>query len=86
MRNESMYLVAFVILAILLFVMVIKSQKEGFDAPADSVSRISNLETSVSGLDTRLSKVENVQKKQNEEIENAQSNVADATASLKMIT
>jgi hypothetical protein len=84
MKNENLYLVAFLALAILLFVMVVKSERERFEP--DSVSRISKLETGVSGLDTRLTEVETTLKDQKDQIATAQSSVNDATASLNMIT
>jgi len=85
MKNEKLYLVAFLALAILLFVMVVKSERERFE-PTDSVSRMSKLETGVSGLDTRLTDVETTLKDQKDQIATAQSSVNDATASLNMIT
>lgn len=88
MKNEGLFLVAFIVLAIILLYLV--SQREHLenppDAPVDSVSRISTLETEYSAIDYRVSNLEDAAKKQAKDIDAAKMSVSDATASLATIT
>uniref|UniRef100_A0A6C0I7U8 Uncharacterized protein n=1 Tax=viral metagenome TaxID=1070528 RepID=A0A6C0I7U8_9ZZZZ len=85
MKNEGLFLVAFIVLAIILLYLV--SQREHLEnPPVDSASRISTLETDFSAIDNRVSNLEDAAKKQAKDIEGAKMSVSDATASLAMIT
>jgi hypothetical protein len=85
MKNEGLFLVAFIVLAIILLYLV--SQREHLEnPPVDSVSRISTLETEYNAIDYRVSNLEDAAKKQAKDIDAAKMSVSDATASLAMVT
>ena len=85
MKNEGLFLVAFIVLAIILLYLV--SQREHLEnPPVDSVSRISTLETEYNAIDYRVSNLEDAAKKQAKDINAAKMSVSDATASLAMVT
>lgn len=87
MRNEGLFLVAFILLAVVLLVMVTKSStKEHFDPPMDPIIRTNKLEEDVKLLDERMDKVEGQLKSQNADINKAQSEVDTAATSIAMVT
>ena len=81
----------FVVLAIILRYLVsqrehLENPPDAQDAPVDSVSRISTLETDFNAIDYRVTNLEDAAKKQAKDIDAAKMSVSDATASLAMIT
>lgn len=87
MRNEGLFLVAFIVLAITLLVMVSKADsREHFDPPMDPLLRTTKLEEDVKLLDERVGKVEDTLKSQNDEINKAQDNVDTAATQIEMVT
>jgi hypothetical protein len=87
MRNEGLFLVAFIILAVTLLVMVSRSStKEHFDPPMDPILRTNKLEEDVKLLDTRVGKVESQLASQSADISKAQSDVDTAATSIEMAT
>jgi len=86
MRNEGLFLVAFIILAVVLLVMVTKASREHFDPPMDPILRTSKLEEDVKLLDERTTKLEDSLEKQNTDIDKAQSDVDTAATQIQMVT
>lgn len=86
MKNEGLFLVAFILLAIILLVMVSRSSREHFDPPMDPLVRTSKLEEDVKLLDDRMERVENQLSEQNAEIAKAQNEVDTAATQIQMIT
>ena len=88
MRNEGLFLVAFIVLAVTLLVMVTRSAptREHFDPPMDPIIRTNKLEEDVKLLDERMDKVEGQLKSQNADINKAQSEVDTAATSIAMVT
>jgi hypothetical protein len=87
MRNEGLFLVAFIVLAVTLLIMVTRSStREHFDPPMDPIIRTNKLEEDVKLLDERMDKVEGQLSSQNAEINQAQSEVDTAATSIAMVT
>ncbi len=85
MRNEGMFLIAFVVLAIVLVVMLSRAGREGFEPESDPVVRITKLEEDVSLLDDRTTAVEDKLSKQESDIQQAQQSVDNAATDIQMI-
>lgn len=91
MKHEDGFLIVFVVLAI--YILVVSGRREHLDNPVsltdpppDPSVRMSNLETQYDSLDYRVSSIETGLKKQKDQLDKAQTNVSDATASLNQIT
>lgn len=85
MKNEGLFLVAFILLAIILLVMVSRSERERFEPEPDSVIRIGKLEEDVQLLDDRVGTIETKQKKQDDELAKAQADVDVAATQIQMV-
>jgi uncharacterized protein YoxC len=85
MNNEGFFLLAFILLAIILLAMIAQ-RREHFDPPQDPLIRMNKLEEDVQLLDERTDAVEQKLKKQDEDINAAQSDVDTAATSINMIT
>ena len=77
MKNEGLFLVAFILLAIILLAMVVYSEKETFTG---------NVVVDLQQLEERVTNVETTLQNQNNEMNRANDKVSDAAISLNAIT
>ena len=87
MKNEGLFLVAFIALAIILLIMVVRSEREHFGKySANNTLAVSQLGDDVNLLNERLSAAEKKLSTHEKEAEKAQENVDNATTDIQIAT
>jgi hypothetical protein len=88
MKNEGLFLIAFVVLAMILLIMVVRadSREHYDDLPANTTLAISQLKDDVDDLDARTSAVEKTIADQKKQLAKSTADVDNATTSIQMIT
>jgi hypothetical protein len=80
MRNEKLFLIAFIVLAITLLVMVTHSSRENFEDP------IANLKEEVDELNKRTITIENNIQKQEDDRKDAENKLDNNITDIQMVT
>ena len=87
MKNEGLFLCAFIFLAIILLIMVCRSEKEHYaQLPANPTLAIAQLSDNTNDLDDRLTVIEKRAKDQEKAQSDSTSKVDSATTGIQMIT
>ena len=88
MKNEGLFLIAFVVLAMILLIMVVRadSREHYDDLPVNTTLAISTLKDYVDDLDTRTSSVEKTIADQKKQMAKSTADVDNATTGIKMVT
>ena len=87
MKNEGLMLVAFILLAITLLILVVRSEKEHFGKyPANQTLAVSQLQEDVNLLHERLQVTEKKISKQEKEYEKSQEQVDNAAIDMTIAT
>jgi len=88
MKNEGLFLIAFVVLAMILLIMVVRAEsREHYDdLPVNTTLAISTLKDYVDDLDTRTSSVEKSIADQKKQLAKSTADVDNATTGIQMVT
>lgn len=88
MKNEGLFLIAFVVLAMILLIMVVRAEtREHYDdLPVNTTLAISTLKDNVDDLDSRTSAVEKTLADQKKQLAKSTMAVDNATTGIQMIT
>ena len=88
MKNEGLFLIAFVVLAMILLIMVVRadSREHYDDLPTNTTLAISTLKDDVDDLDSRTSAVEKTLADQKKQLAKSTMAVDNATTGIQMIT
>jgi hypothetical protein len=88
MKNEGLFLIAFVVLAMILLIMVVRadSREHYEDLPVNTTLAISTLKDNVDDLDSRTSAVEKTLADQKKQLAKSTMAVDNATSGIQMIT
>lgn len=88
MKNEGWFLIAFILLAMILLILIVKSEStEKFgELPANQTLAIAQLGEDVNDLDERTQTLEKKIAKQEKELSKSMKDVDDATTGIQMIT
>ncbi len=88
MKNEGLFLIAFVVLAMILLIMVVRAEnREHYeDLPVNTTLAISTLKDNVDDLDARTSAVEKTIADQKKQLAKSTLAVDNATTGIQMIT
>lgn len=88
MKNEGLFLIAFVVLAMILLIMVVRADtREHYeDLPVNTTLAISTLKDYVDDLDTRTSSVEKTLADQKKQLAKSTADVDNATTGIQMVT
>jgi uncharacterized protein YlxW (UPF0749 family) len=87
MKNEGLMLVAFIILAVTLLILVVRSEREHFGKySANTTLALSQLEDDVNILNERLTTAEGKISTQEKEMSKAQENVDNAAVDMQIAT
>ena len=88
MKNEGWFLIAFILLAMILLVLIVRSETtEKFgELPANHILAISQLGDDVNDLDERTQTLEKKIAKQEKELSKSMNDVDAATTGIQMIT
>ncbi len=87
MKNEGLMLVAFILLAVTLLILVVRSEKEHFGKySANTTLALTQLEDDVNILNERLSAAEGKISTQEKEVGKAQENVDNAATDIQIAT
>lgn len=87
MKNEGLMLVAFILLAITLLILVVRSDKEHFGKyPANQILAVSQLQDDVNLLHERLQAAEKKISGQEKDMKESQQNVDNAAVDMTIAT
>lgn len=86
MKNEGMMLVAFIILAVTLLILVVRSEKEHLRMPVNPLLANLQVQDDLANLDNRVQEIENKISKEEKESIETKKNVDKAAVDLTIAT